>query len=69
MTEPFLKMQMFKTVATPSLIYGCEVRVLREKRKSKIQATEMSILSKIAVVTRLDHVSWRKGGETARGAK
>ena len=33
---------------------GCESWVLREKEKAKLQATEMSVLRKVAGVTRLD---------------
>ena len=37
-------------------MYGCELWVLREKEKSRLQATEMSMLRKVAGVTRMDHI-------------
>ena len=36
------------------MMYGCKSRVLREMEKTRLQATEMSALRKIAGVTRLD---------------
>ena len=34
--------------------YGCESWVLREREKARLQATKMSVLMKVAEVTRLD---------------
>ena len=38
------------------MTYGCELWVLREEEKSRLEATEMSILRKVAGVTRMDHI-------------
>ena len=38
------------------MTYGCESWVLREKEKSRVQATEMSILRKVAGVARMDRI-------------
>ena len=40
----------------PMMTYGCESWVLKEKEKYRLQATEMSILRKVAGVTRMDHI-------------
>ena len=47
---------MFEAVAIPTLTYGCESWVRKEREKSRLQATEMRVLRKIAGVSRLDHV-------------
>ena len=41
---------VFKAVAVPTLTYGCESLVLREREKSRLQAAEMRVLRKIAGV-------------------
>ena len=50
------KVTVFEAVAIPALTYGCEVWVLTEREKSRLQATEMRMLRKITGVSRLDHV-------------
>ena len=45
---------MYNAVVVPMMMHGCESWVLREKEKAKLQTTEMSILRKVAGVTRLD---------------
>ena len=50
------KVAVFKAVAVPTLTYGCESWVLRERERSRLQAAEMRVLRKIAGVSRLDHV-------------
>ena len=50
-----------EAVAIPALTYGCEAWVLTEREKSRLQATEMRVLRKIAGVTRLDRVRTRFG--------
>ena len=50
------KMQVYNAMVVPMMTYGCESWVLREKEKSRLQATEMSILRKVAGVTRMDHI-------------
>ena len=49
---------VFEAVAIPALTYECESWVLTEWDKSRLQATEMRVLRKIAGVTscRLDQV-------------
>ena len=49
-------MQVYNAMVVPMMTYGCESWVLREKEKSRLQATEMSILRKVAGVTRMDHI-------------
>ena len=50
------KVTVFEAVAIAALTYGCESWVLTEREKSRLQATEMRVLRKIAGVTRLDQV-------------
>ena len=50
------KMQVYNAMVVPMMTYGCESWVLREKEKSRLQATEMSILRKVTGVTRMDHI-------------
>ena len=50
------QVEVFKAGAVPTLIYGCESWVLKERVKSRKQAAEMRVLRKIAGVSRLDHV-------------
>jgi len=45
---------VFEAVAIQTLTYGCEVWVLPEREKSRLQATEMRMLRKIAGVSRLE---------------
>jgi len=50
------KVTVFEAVAVPTLTYGCESWVLKEREKSRLQATEMRVLRKIAGVTRMDRI-------------
>ena len=51
------KMQIYNAMVVPMMTYGCELWVLREKEKSRLEAMEMtSILRKVAAVTRMDHI-------------
>ena len=50
------KMQVYNAMVVPMMTCGCESWALREKEKSRLQATEMSILRKVAGVTRMDHI-------------
>ena len=50
------KVTVYEAVVIPTLTYGCETWVLKEKEKSRLQATEMRVLRKITGVSRLDHI-------------
>ena len=56
------KVAVYNAMVVPMMTYGCEPWVLREKEKARLQATEMSVLRKIAGVTRLDCIRKRKLG-------
>ena len=43
-------------VVVPTLTYGCESWVLREKERSRLQAVEVNVLRKVTGVTRSDHI-------------
>ena len=66
-------MTVFEAVAIPTLTYGCESWVLKEREKSMLQATEMKVLRKIAGVTRQDYVRnetvWEIEAETRTRAE
>ena len=46
--------EVYNAMVVPVMTYGCESWVLREKEKTRLQATEMSVLRKITGVTRLE---------------
>ena len=50
------KVTVYEAVVIPTLTYRCETWVLKEREKSRLQATEMRVLRKITGVSRLDHV-------------
>ena len=50
------KMQVYNAMVVPMLMHGCEWWVLREKKKSRLQAVEMSVVRKAVEVTRMDHI-------------
>ena len=50
------KMLVYKTMIEPTLTYGAESWVLKEREKQRVQAAEMRVLRKIAGVRRIDHV-------------
>ena len=50
------KMLVYKAMIEPTLSYGAESWVLKEKEKQRVQAAEMRVLRKIAGVRRIDHV-------------
>ena len=41
------KLQVYNAMVVPTLTYGCESWVLREKEKSRLQAVGMSVLRKV----------------------
>ena len=50
------KMLVYKAMIEPTLTYGAESWVLKEREKQRVQAAEMRVLRKIAEVKRIDHV-------------
>ena len=54
------KVEVYNVVVMPMMTYGCESWVLREKEEATLQATEMSVLRKVAGVTRLDCIKKNK---------
>ena len=47
------KLIVYNAVVVPTLVYGCEAWVLRERDKMRLQAMEMKVLREVAGVTRL----------------
>ena len=45
------KMTVYNAVVLPTLDYGCEAWVLKEKDKMKLQAMELKVLRRVAGVT------------------
>ena len=50
------KLRVFNAVVVPTLVYGCEAWVLKEREKSRVQAMDLKVLRGVAGVTRLDCV-------------
>ena len=50
------KMVVYNAMIVPTLTYGTESWVLKEREKQRVQAVEMRVLRKIAGVCRIDHV-------------
>ena len=50
------KMVVYNAMIVPTLTYGAESWVLKEREKQRVQAVEMRVLRKIAGVCRTDHV-------------
>ena len=48
------RMEVYNAMVVPMMTYGCESWALKEREKARLQATEMSVLRKVAGVTRLD---------------
>ena len=47
------KLTVYNAVVVPTLVYGCEAWVLKERDKMRLQATEMRVIRGVAGVTRL----------------
>ena len=50
------KLTVYNAVVVPTLDYGCEAWVLKEKNKMRLQAMELKVFRRVAGVTRLDCV-------------
>ena len=48
------KLTVYNAVVVPTLVYGCEAWVLKERDKTRLQAMETRVLRVVAGVTRLD---------------
>ena len=60
------KLRVYNAFVVPSLVYGCEAWVLKERDKSRVQAMETKVLRGVAGVTRLDCV---RNEEIRKGLK
>ena len=49
-----VKMTVYNAVVVPTLVYGCETWVLKDRDKMRLQAAEMKILRSVVGVTRLE---------------
>ena len=50
------KMTVYNAVVVPTLVYGCEAWVLKDRDKTRLQSAEMKVLRRVVGVTRLDCV-------------
>ena len=50
------KMTVYNAVVVPTLVYGCEAWVSKDRDKTRLQATEIEALRRVVGVTRLDCV-------------
>ena len=50
------KMTVYNAVVVPTLVYGCETWVLKDRDKTRLQAAEMNVLRSVVGVTRLECV-------------
>ena len=50
------KMQVFKAMVVPTLLFGCETWTMQRRHESKLQAFEMMCLRRVEGVTRMDRV-------------
>ena len=60
------KLRVYNVVVVPTLVYGCEAWVLKERDKSRVQAMKMKVLRGVVGVTRLDCV---RNEEIRKGLK
>ena len=49
-------MTVYTAVVVPTLVYGCEAWVLKDRDKTRLQAAAMKVLRRVVDVTRLDCV-------------
>ena len=47
------KMTVYNAVVIPTMVYGCEAWVLKDRDKTRLQAAEMKVLKRVVGVTRL----------------
>ena len=50
------KLTVYNAMVVPTLVYGCEAWVLKERDKMKLQIMEMQVLRRVEGVTRADRV-------------
>ena len=51
------KMTVYNAEVVPTLVYGCETWVLKDRDKTRLQASEIEVLKRVVGVTRLGCVS------------
>ena len=49
-------MTVYNAVVVPTLVYGCETWVLKDRDKTRLQAAEVKVLRSVVGVTRLECV-------------
>ena len=49
-----VKMTVYNAVVVPTLVYGCETWVLKDRDKTRLQVAEMQVLRSVVGVTRLE---------------
>ena len=52
-------MTVYNAVVVPTLVYGCETWVLKDRDKTRFQAAEMKVHTSVVGVTRLECVRER----------
>ena len=50
------KMTVYNAVIVPTLVYGCEAWVLKDRDKTRLRSAEMKVLRRVVGVTSLDCV-------------
>lgn len=55
-TRKDTQVKFYKTIAVPTMLYGCECWILTERQRSRIQAQEMKFLRRVKGCTRHDRI-------------
>ena len=50
------KVEVYNAIVVPMMSYGCESWLLRKREKTRLQASKISVLRKIAGMTRLEYI-------------